>query len=51
MAKKMTKLKNFETFKEEEEDDNFVRVPVNKINEKNEPVREFKTFKIVERLE
>ncbi|MGV9197728.1 MAG: hypothetical protein ACOC4M_02660 [Promethearchaeia archaeon] len=47
----MTKLQTFEPLEEEEEDDNFVRVPINKINDKNEPVREFKTFKIVERLE
>lgn len=54
MAKKLTKLSNMPEFGEiedQEDDDNFVRVPINKINEKNEPVREFKTFKIVERLE
>ncbi len=36
---------------EEFDDKNFVRVPVNKLNENNEPVREFKTYKILKRLE
>jgi len=30
---------------------NFVRVPIEKMDENNEPVREFKTYKIVKRLE
>ena len=33
------------------DDKNFVRVPIEKIDENNEPVREFKTYKIVKRLE
>jgi len=41
---KEVKVKEFD-------DKNFVRVPVNKLNENNEPVREFKTYKILKRLE
>jgi hypothetical protein len=33
------------------DDKNFVRVPIEKMDENNEPVREFKTYKIVKRLE
>jgi Arc/MetJ-type ribon-helix-helix transcriptional regulator len=33
------------------DDENFVRVPIERINEKSEPVREFKTYKIIKRLE
>ena len=45
MAKyKETKIDNFDN-------ENFVRVPIEKLNEKDEPVREFKTYKIVKRLE
>ncbi len=58
MAKKLIKMNNLEkketeteTDQEELDADNFVRVPINKVNEKNEQVREFKTFKILERLE
>ncbi|MFX0006459.1 MAG: ribbon-helix-helix domain-containing protein [Promethearchaeota archaeon] len=36
---------------EEFDDENFVRVPVEKLNEDKEPVREFKTYKIIKRLE
>ncbi len=45
MAKyKETKIDNFD-------DEHFVRVPIERVNENNEPVREFKTYKIVKRLE
>ena len=45
MAKyKETKVDNFDN-------ENFVRVPVERLNENDEPVREFKTYKIVKRLE
>ena len=45
MAKyKETKVDNFD-------DEHFVRVPMKRLNEKDEPVREFKTYKIVKRLE
>ena len=30
---------------------NYVRVPIEKMDENNEPVREFKTYKIVKRLD
>ena len=36
---------------EEIDDKNFVRVPVEKLDSNNEPVREFKTYKILKRLE
>jgi hypothetical protein len=36
---------------EELDDKNFVRVPIEKMDENNEPVREFKTYKIIKRLE
>jgi Arc/MetJ-type ribon-helix-helix transcriptional regulator len=39
-----TKVDNFDN-------ENFVRVPIERLNEKDEPVREFKTYKIVKRLE
>ena len=50
MAKNMAKY-NEPVFDEIFDDKNFVRVPVEKMNERNEPVREFKTFKIIQRLE
>ncbi|MFX1313914.1 MAG: ribbon-helix-helix domain-containing protein [Promethearchaeota archaeon] len=30
---------------------NYVRVPIEKVDKNNEPVREFKTYKIIKRLE
>ncbi|MFX1388869.1 MAG: ribbon-helix-helix domain-containing protein [Promethearchaeota archaeon] len=36
---------------EDLDDENFVRVPIERLNEKDEPVREFKTYKIIRRLE
>jgi len=50
MAKNMAKY-NEPEFEEVFDDKNFVRVPMEKTNDKNEPVREFKTFKIIQRLE
>ncbi|MEE9377793.1 MAG: ribbon-helix-helix domain-containing protein [Candidatus Lokiarchaeia archaeon] len=49
MANNMAKYK--ETEIENFDDENFVRVPVERLNENDEPVREFKTYKIVKRLE
>lgn len=48
--------KNLQKFNEPEleevfDDKNFVRVPIEKHDENNEPVRGFKTFKIIQRLE
>ena len=48
MADNMAKYK--ETEVENFDDENFVRVPVERLNEKDEPVRDFKTFKIVRKL-
>jgi Arc/MetJ-type ribon-helix-helix transcriptional regulator len=50
MARNMAKYNEAE-FDEVFDDKNFVRVPIEKRNEKNEPVREFKTFKIIQRLD
>jgi len=33
------------------DNENFVRVPIETVNEKSEPVREFRTYKILKRLE
>jgi len=49
LADNMAKYK--ETEIEEFDDENFVRVPVERLNEKDEPVREFKTYKIIKKLE
>jgi Arc/MetJ-type ribon-helix-helix transcriptional regulator len=49
LANNMAKYK--ETEIEEFDDENFVRVPVERLNEKDEPVREFKTYKIIKKLE
>ncbi len=49
MADNMAKYK--ETEVENFDDENFVRVPVERLNEKDEPVREFRTYKIIRRLE
>jgi len=50
MAKNMSKF-NEPEFEEVFDDEHFVRVPIEKRNAKNEPVREFKTFKIIQRLD
>ncbi|MFW9827511.1 MAG: ribbon-helix-helix domain-containing protein [Candidatus Thorarchaeota archaeon] len=46
---------NIARYKESEIEDfdneNFVRVPVERLDENDEPVREFKTYKIIKRLE
>lgn len=49
MANDMVKYNEAEI--EEFDDENYVRVPVERLNEKDEPIREFKTYKIVKRLE
>lgn len=48
MANNMAMYKEEET--EEIDDENYVRVPVDRLNEKDEPIREFKTYKIIKRL-
>lgn len=49
MANNLAKYKEADI--EEFDDENYVRVPVERLNEKDEPVREFKTYKIIKRLE
>lgn len=52
MAEKMIKTESEQNDEEDDfDDENFVRVPVKTINNKNEPIREFKTYKIIKRLE
>lgn len=59
LAKSMAKFKDkpsMEELKEIKKDDknfdkNFVRIPVDKRDENNNPIRTFKTYKIVRRLE
>ena len=48
-ANEMIKYKDVEV--EKFDDKNHVRVPITRMDENNEPVREFKTYKIVKRLE
>lgn len=36
---------------EEFDDENFVRVPIERLNGENEPVREYKTYKIIKKLD
>jgi Arc/MetJ-type ribon-helix-helix transcriptional regulator len=49
MAKNMSKYNEPEL--ENFDDKNFIRLPIEKKNDKDEPVREFKTIKILRRLE
>ena len=49
LANNMAKYNKVEI--EDFDDENFVRVPVEGLNENSEPVREFKTYKILKRLE
>jgi len=49
MANNMAKYNEAEI--DDFDDENFVRVPIESINGKSEPVREFKTYKIIKRLE
>jgi len=51
MANNMAKYKEVNDKEEELNDDDLVRVPVERLDEKDEPIREFKTYKIVRRLE
>ncbi len=49
MANNMAKYQEAEI--DDFDDENFVRVPIESINEKSEPVREFKTYKIISKLD
>ena len=54
LAKSIVKVKkpSMEELKEiKMDEENFVRIPVDKRDENNEPIRSFKTYKIVRRLE
>ena len=55
LIKELKLANNMAKYKEVEIDDfddkNFVRVPTESVNENNEPVREFRTYKILRRLE
>ncbi len=52
MANNMAKYNEQEDEAEEDfDEENFVRVPIEKVNEKSEPIREFKAYKIIKRLE
>ena len=52
MANNMAKYNEAEEEAEEDfDEENFVRVPIEKVNEKSEPIREFKAYKIIKRLE
>jgi hypothetical protein len=43
--------KSEEDIEEDFEEENFVRVPIETVNENSEPIREFKSYKIIKRLE
>ncbi len=49
MAKNIHKIKNKSDI-DEFDNKKYIKIPVDKVN-KNEPVREFKTYKIIKRLE
>ncbi len=49
MANNMVKYKEVKVDNFDEE--NYVRVPIERLNERDEPIRDFKTYKIVKRLE
>jgi Arc/MetJ-type ribon-helix-helix transcriptional regulator len=56
LLKELRMANNMAKYKEESNIDdfdkrNYVRVPVERLNENAEPVREFKTYKIVKRLD
>ena len=51
MAEQMIKFTESEIKSDNFDEENFVRVPIESVNEKSETVREFKTYKILKRLE
>ena len=51
MANNMAKFKEVKIEADDFDEKTFVRVPIERLNEDNEPVREFKTYKIVSRLD
>ena len=53
LLKELNMAKYNEAEEEAEEDfdeENFVRVPIEKVNEKSEPIREYKAYKIIKSL-
>lgn len=50
MANNMAKYRETES-EDNFDDENYVRVPIERLNENHEPVREFKTYKIIKKLE
>ena len=50
MANNMAKYRETE-IEDNFDDENYVRVPIERLNENDEPVREFKTYKIIKKLE
>lgn len=51
MAENIAKYQKTNMKPDNFDDENFVRVPIEIINEKSEPVREFRTYKIIKRLD
>ena len=52
MANELIKYKKVEVEETEELDEKkYVRVPIEKMDENNKPVKEFKTYRIIKRLE
>jgi len=51
MIKHMKKPSTDQGQKEEEEDKNMIKIPIEHLDENDEPVREFKTYRIIRKLE
>lgn len=50
MAENMAKYNEAEEEEQDFDEEDFVRVPIEKVNENSEPIREFKTYKILKSL-
>ena len=54
LIRELNRVKQMEKYKDEPVPDfdgeKFVRIPIQKLNKNNEPVREFKTYKILKKL-
>jgi len=54
LLRELELVKNMGKFQNEPDmdfdDENFVRIPINTKNDNNEPIREFKTYKILKKL-
>ena len=51
MANNMAKFKEVKIEADDFDEEKFVRVPIERLDEEDEPVREFKTYKIVSNLD